>query len=662
VTSRRFLSLVLGSTALLGLYLYGPTFGASFAYDDIDYLNQAADTLSGRASFWSVLFRPQGEHFVPVLRLLLAGSATLFGWNATPLRLLVFASHVLSALFLALTARRLLRDDGAGLVAGILYVLPCGLSSMWLWFPSGGCVPIGIAGVTGALAAIAHAETLGKRRAGLVAAAGCIFALACDNSLVPLLSAPFFLSMAERRRDGDRRLLGALEAFLAVLAVGALILTRVFYSRLTGLALHTEPVAALKRFLFLALVAPFRLVFPGPSVLRPLGGVEWFPKMEASFGILVALAFAAAFLLALTPSTRRGAAAAAATLPAGLGFLALVGVARWNYPYEELFDGDRYFFPLLIPVALGGAALFSALRERLAEAPGLRRAISALALAAFGLAVFLHRSAMLNRVSWEVYAAHGARLAQLERLAALLADAARGLPEGAPPLHVPDTNLHFAEIHNSWISTRFLLTISNRRPTPRLVLADGPVDARDAAILNGVFERWRLEIGEREPRFAIENGVLRDLTRRDVVDFLISAHDADVVSGLYAWERPYRWMGARGAVRLVMSSADLRIEVACPVHALAAARPSVPAPVIDVSIDDDAGGSPVPAGSFRVEDGNRRVTLLRLDEATFARFRGRTVRVTLSSSTTWRPADVIPGSDDARDLSVEVFRVSFAKE
>ena len=114
--TRRFALLAVGRRDALGFFLYGPTFsGGSYAYDDVDYLNQAADVLAGRAPFWRVLFRPQGEHFVPVLRLLLTASASLFGTNATPLRLLVFAAHVLSALFLALTARRLLKDDVAGL-------------------------------------------------------------------------------------------------------------------------------------------------------------------------------------------------------------------------------------------------------------------------------------------------------------------------------------------------------------------------------------------------------------------------------------------------------------------------------------------------------------------------------------------------------------------
>ena len=64
MTTRRFVPLALGSTALLGFFLYGPTFGASFAYDDVDYLNRAADVLAGRAPFWDVLLSrlPIHEH------------------------------------------------------------------------------------------------------------------------------------------------------------------------------------------------------------------------------------------------------------------------------------------------------------------------------------------------------------------------------------------------------------------------------------------------------------------------------------------------------------------------------------------------------------------------------------------------------------------------
>ncbi len=639
----------------LGAFLYGPTFQNAFAYDDIDYLNQAADVLAGRAGFSTVLFRPQGEHFVPVLRLLLTASATLFGTDATPLRLLVFAAHVLSAVFLALAARRLLEDDAAAITAAVFYVLPCGFSSMWIWFPSGGCVPIGIAGVTGALAAVVHRDVLGRRRADLLAAAGCGFALLCDNSLVPLLAAPFLVSLVERRAAGDRRLACGLEGFLAALAAGALLLTRVFYARLTGLALATEPAAALKRFVFLAAAAPFRYVFPGPTVLRPLGGAEAFPRMEAVFGALVVLAAAAAFLLALTPSARRGMRAALATLPAGLGFLALVAVARWNVPYEELFDSDRYFFPLAISAALGGAVLVASLRARLAGDAPRRRALALLGLAAFAASLFLQRTAMLNRVSWAVYAEHGAVLARVERLAARLSDAARALPADAPPLRVPDAGLAFPEVHNGFLTTRFLLTVANRRPTPRLVLADGPVSSRDAALLDRVFVAWARDEGE-APRFAVEAGAIRDLRRPGTVDFLTSAGEPDVVSGFFGWERPGRWMSARGVLRTMLTGRTLRLTFDCPADALAAA--GAPLPSLAAAVEGE-GGTRVELGATTTAGSGWRTRTLAVPADAFERLRGAPVRVVLDAAPTWRPADVLRGSRDDRALSVRLLRLSF---
>ncbi|MGZ5429679.1 MAG: hypothetical protein ACXWFS_11780, partial [Thermoanaerobaculia bacterium] len=250
----------------------------------------------------------------------------------------------------------------------------------------------------------------------------------------------------------------------------------------------------------------------------------------------------------------------------------------------------------------------------------------------------------------------------LTRLAAMLSDAAQALPPDAPRLEVPDTNLFFPDIHNGRISTRFLLTISNRRPTSRLVLArTAAVGPRDAAVLNGVFDAWAREIGA-VPWFSVEHGEIRDLHRPDVVDFVISAQEADVVSGFYAWAQPTRWMGRRGVVRAVLSGPKIRVEFACPVDALGAARPPVAVPVLDVALECGEGEELVPLGTIRPEGSAWRSYDLAVPDDVLARRRGAPVRVVLTSSSTWRPAEVLPGSRDARDVSVEVFRIGFVKE
>ena len=249
---------------------------------------------------------------------------------------------------------------------------------MWLWFPSGGCVPIGIAGVTGAIAALVHADTLGRRRAALLAAAGCVLAVACDNSLVALLPAPFFVSIVgtpARGRPAPRRPAGGLlrgprgaRAPRDAPRVHAPDGRRPPHRARRGP--QAVRVPRVRGSVPLRLPRPERRAPARDRGVVPEDGIGVRRRRRPRGG-------GRARRLSLTPSARRAVAVALATLPAGLGFLALVGIARWNYPYEELFDADRYFFPLLIPAALLGGAAAASVRERFS---GNRRLLGALLL------------------------------------------------------------------------------------------------------------------------------------------------------------------------------------------------------------------------------------------------------------------------------------------
>jgi hypothetical protein len=51
--------------------------------------------------------------------------------------------------------------------------------------------------------------------------------------------------------------------------------------------------------------------------------------------------------------------------------------------------------------------------------------------------------------------------------------------------------------------------------------------------------------------------------------------------------------------------------------------------------------------------------VLALDDALLSRTLNREVRIQLQSDRTWSPRDVVPGADDPRALSVQVFRIAF---
>src|SRR4051812_38131790 len=167
----------------LAFLLYFPTLGLSWAYDDIDYINQAADALAGQRGFFATLLRPQGEHVVAGFRLVLFASLKLFGAAAPPFRVFVLCTHALSGFFLGLIARRYSGSTAAGAAAAALYVGASGLSSMWIWFPSGSSVPFAMALLTGATAALAYRDRLGVRRARLLAGAAVVAALFTESTL-----------------------------------------------------------------------------------------------------------------------------------------------------------------------------------------------------------------------------------------------------------------------------------------------------------------------------------------------------------------------------------------------------------------------------------------------------------------------------------------------
>src|SRR6185369_296737 len=125
-----------------------------------------------------------------------------------------------------------------------------------------------------------------------------------------------------------------------------------------------------------------------------------------------------------------------------------------------------------------------------------------------GAELALHRRAMLGRIPFDVYQAHGRRFAQLSRLAGRLAAAARALPPGSPPLEVPDTALWFPDVHNGHLTTRVLLYVIGGGPGPRLRLGGPVVSERDARLLNPALTAWGREIGEPLPYLSVAGGRL----------------------------------------------------------------------------------------------------------------------------------------------------------
>jgi hypothetical protein len=470
---------------LLALALYWPTFGISWAYDDLDYLNVAALMLSGQLGFLRGLFQPQGEHVTAGLRLVLLPYLDIVGINAMPFRVFIAIVHALSGVFLGILARHCSGSSRAGVIATVVYVGACGLSSMWIWAPCGATVPLAMALITGAALLVLR----GRR---VLAGFLIVLALLTESAFAPMALLPVVVD----RWNDDRRLRPSPFTIfvLAAIAIAGALLPRFFAGG--GRPISIDVTEGLPRAAFLLFSAPIRLFVPGTHI------VAWHLGLTLTqLGLIVGVILLITIPLLLFRVWRGGvpplARFAAIASIGPIGVIVLVGLGRWNYTYWQLFEADRYYFPLLVPIALFSGAVATSVRSRIA--------IAALLVLLCGELAF-HRWAMMRRIPFDIYARHEALFERLSRVVDAL-DPERGMA-------VPNNSLWFAGIHNGRISAPILTHILSNGS---LRLLDR-VDDATAARVNGV-------LAQHDPAIRIVGGRLTNTDFRTMSGpFEIAGH------------------------------------------------------------------------------------------------------------------------------------------
>jgi hypothetical protein len=132
-----------------------------------------------------------------------------------------------------------------------------------------------------------------------------------------------------------------------------------------------------------------------------------------------------------------------------------------------------------------------------------------------------------------------------------------------------------------------------------------------------------------------------------------------IVSGFYGWEKSYRWMGPRGELRLVMNDPVLVLSLGTSVGDLRKKDPAFSSMHVLVTLVAEESGAEWSPGAVDIgEDGMHSY---RLDAKPLLNRlgRGRLVHLVLQGNPVWRPADILPGSQDSRVLTVQVFRAGF---
>jgi len=633
MSSSRFVAAAGAFAVALSVALYLPTFDLSFAYDDVDYLNVGAAALSGETGMWAALFHPHAEHLVVGFQALFFPYLRFFGVDAMAWRAGVAVVHALSAIFLALLARRYSGSDRAGFVAAFVYIGACGFTSMWIWFPTAAPVPLMTALLTGSAALLAWRDRLPYRR--LLAGAAVVLALITESAFAPMALLPAMVDEYERRREGRRGL-----GLLSVWTLVAIVATAVLMATFRGDGMSVDLAKGIPRAAYLMLVAPFRFFFPGAYVVASTAAR--FAILGSVIGVIIA-ATVSALLAALW---RRGtpplAVVAALSLPGSLGVMLLIGLGRSNATYHSLYETDRYFFPLLIPASLLAGAIVASI-----STAGWTRTARVLLFLPLSIAVLgevaLQRRAMLGPIPRIVYDKHEARFASLTRLAHML--------DRAGPIELPRQTVWFSDLHNGQLRTSVLTDVLCRG-CERLRLGSGrTVDAATETRLNTVLDQWARETGEPLPFLRVVEGRLVNTRLVWRVDFAQAAFERHV-SGFEPWQSPYRWMGRRSEIRLTIGPKDLIVTLAAPITELRRRFGLESLTIRATLVDAQNAALSFPIGEAKLErDGVQSFTF------STAPFRstlgdGRTARLVLDCDRTWLPEDA---SAEATPRSVQVF-------
>src|SRR5262249_55129721 len=271
--------------------------------------------------------------------------------------------------------------------------------------------------LTGSLAAIAWQQGIGVTRARWLAVTGVVVMLLGESTLAPLAIAPALLDEQIRRIERKTNRFGWFAWMCLGLILVWMAVAPAIYQARTGARLSLNIWAGTKRAVWLLLVAPIRLFFPTFS----LAGRE---RVAPIFGIaLIVLLFVA---VRRFRSSKNGSflfRIAALTAIGPLAYLQLVGLGRSRFSYLELYQADRYFFPLLIPWSLFGGALAVALSEASTDwSRERRRLFGATVLALTAIFALTQRQALAQHFPRDVFEIHEHRFRQVSQLAGLLAD------------------------------------------------------------------------------------------------------------------------------------------------------------------------------------------------------------------------------------------------
>ena len=624
-----------------------------YAYDDLDVLDTVSLWRTGAYRFVDLLFLPHNEHLIPAWRLLFSGSTWAFGADARFFHLALFALHAAGAWAVG----RLAAAAGAGQVgrwgAALAYAAIGGFAGTAVWYPTGAvimgawvAVLVGLTrfyrapGAAGETAS-AKARPPAPGSAALWSLAG----LTATTGALPALAAPWLAFVLASFGPPDRARTRARRAAigLAVAGVAALAFVRADYFAYARQPFPTPSLAGIPAFLQILGAAPGHFLTTAAGLFAPADALR---IVASAVGWLLTAA-------ALWRATKNGREGRNVLLSLWAGAAALafaVGLSRPDVTFASLPTSNRYFYPFAAPLCASIGVLLGAIPARRVT----RWAVAAPLLLAFLLGQIRSLKPTLPA---EPHDASARFWLHAELLAHLMATEAA--KPGAPPWTITDGLVPYPGIHDGSLSLRTILRTVFPRPVAGERFAAGatPVDLRRE---NEVFDRWADALGSPTvPVCAAEQGLGPPAAATGYADFRIGAREGAALSGLYAWEPPFRWMGPNARLRLIGAPGDLIVRAWAPAKAELV---NLKEPGVAFTLDAKVEG--VPLGTFRFDPaGGEQLARFEIEgRLSPESIVGRPVAIELTARPVWSPKDNMPGSRDARALTIGLFVVGFSTD
>jgi hypothetical protein len=566
--------------AAVTLWMARGTLGLPYLSDDFEHGQLIAAIRAGLLPRRDLVMQPFHGQATVLLRLLFWFGTMGGGMSLAWVRVGIVAVHVAGAVGCAILCSRWTGSRLAAWSAGTLYAGALGFVGEQIWWPSSGIFCLGVTFVIFALVA------LERDRIWLCIAMVAVAALGLNGILASALGLPFCYWLLRGRRP----------PILVLGAAGTLLVIGLWR---VGASWRGAQLGA-----WLVFTAPFRFFaswttfgWPGFRTIVWLSAMVWLALIAAAWllnpgyrGPIVAL-WIAAVLLAM-----------------------LVGMARADYPFKfgpgSLYTSDRYYYVFLAPMVALCALLAASLRRP--RWAGWATPVVVIAM------LFGSRAHYLADVPRASLAATGQALAEGRRLV----EAIRAYP--VRPLVLTDASIPLDGARNSAMTLAFAIYSEYPHGISGVRLTDGSLDAQQAAIESSLLRPWTRAPSSR-------------------IDFKDGSYQEDLNSGFSWWDRPYRWMTARGELHLIAAPGDLAITAYAPVDQLHRA--------IHVSVSVNGQE----AGSFKVATTGLRDYRIPMP----ALPTGSVATITLTSDLVWHARDIFPDNLDDRDLSIAVSAIGF---